>query len=48
MTDLVNTTKLGYKNVDREHDSIPSLMWYGPGGDKAEVEWLHNEKFGWC
>ncbi len=38
--------------VDRDKDSIPSLMWYGDGdgdGDgEAEVEWLANEKYCWC
>jgi hypothetical protein len=38
------------KVVDRENDSIASLMMHpnklGSGPDK--VEWLANEKFGWC
>lgn len=32
---------------DREKASICSLRWYGQGsGD--EVQWVCNEKFGWC
>ena len=30
--------------VEREEESITSLMWYGEG----EVEWVGNEKYGWC
>ncbi|MCJ1282919.1 hypothetical protein MMC26_002245 [Xylographa opegraphella] len=30
--------------VDRDEESITSLMWYGEG----EVEWVGNEKYGWC
>ncbi|EMR61635.1 putative lysine acetyltransferase protein [Eutypa lata UCREL1] len=33
--------------VDRDTDSIPSLMWYGGDGDQ-EVEWVANEKYCWC
>ncbi|KAK4442164.1 lysine acetyltransferase [Podospora aff. communis PSN243] len=32
--------------VERERESIASLMWYG-NGEKG-VEWFANEKFGWC
>ncbi|KAK7756749.1 hypothetical protein SLS62_001192 [Diatrype stigma] len=42
--------------VDRDTDSIPSLMWYGLPGDggeeegegEGEVEWVANEKYCWC
>ncbi|MCJ1414023.1 hypothetical protein MMC32_000348 [Xylographa parallela] len=30
--------------VERDEESITSLMWYGEG----EVEWVGNEKYGWC
>jgi GNAT superfamily N-acetyltransferase len=33
--------------VERETDSIASLMWYGTG-DESGVEWVANEKYGWC
>ena len=48
----------GAEVVHREEDSIASLMWYGDGeanegkrkGERqvAEVEWVGNEKYGWC
>lgn len=31
----------------REKESICSLRWYGKG-DGSDVEWVCNEKFGWC
>ena len=37
---------LGVVFVEREKDSIASLRWFGE--DKDEVEWIANEKFGWC
>jgi hypothetical protein len=37
----------GVKVHEREKASISSLRWYGEGsGDN--VEWVCNEKFGWC
>lgn len=33
--------------VQREHDSITSLQWYGEGCWK-DVDWICNEKYGWC
>lgn len=33
--------------VHRESESIASLLWYGEG-DWRELEWVGNEKFGWC
>ncbi|EGO58848.1 hypothetical protein NEUTE1DRAFT_78329 [Neurospora tetrasperma FGSC 2508] len=42
----------GYEMVERDMDSIPSLMWYGAegmeGGRTEDVEWVANEKYGWC
>ncbi|KAI9903878.1 hypothetical protein N3K66_000407 [Trichothecium roseum] len=35
------------KHVDRESDSIASLRWFGQGSTD-DVEWIANEKFGWC
>ena len=35
--------------VHREEESITSLMWYGDqDGVGEEVEWVGNEKYGWC
>ncbi|TVY48853.1 Lysine acetyltransferase [Lachnellula occidentalis] len=46
---LLKRTGLEYKFVDRENDSITSLMWYEDGkGDADSVEWVGNEKFAWC
>ena len=30
--------------VERESESITSLMWYG----SEEVDWIANDKYGWC
>ncbi|KIW06906.1 hypothetical protein, variant [Verruconis gallopava] len=42
----------GAKVIDRDNESIASLMWYGPrkttGPVADEVDWLGNEKYGWC
>jgi hypothetical protein len=45
--DIVSQLGLEHSEVEREEESIPSLMWYGEGsGD--DVVWAGNEKFGWC
>jgi hypothetical protein len=36
------------KVTDREMESIPSLRWYGGKEDSESVEWVANEKYGWC
>ncbi|KAF6823734.1 GNAT family protein [Colletotrichum musicola] len=41
---LVEEAGIPHEFVERETDSIASLMWYGDG----DVEWVLNEKFGWC
>lgn len=42
-------TGIGHKSVDREDEGICSLRWYGSGsGDEDSVEWIANEKYGWC
>ncbi|KAI1266081.1 hypothetical protein F5Y18DRAFT_36571 [Xylariaceae sp. FL1019] len=33
--------------VDREMESISSMMWYGPEKE-SDVDWFANEKFCWC
>ncbi|KAI0872934.1 hypothetical protein GGS24DRAFT_413742 [Hypoxylon argillaceum] len=49
---LIARCGLAHKFVDREVDSIPSLMWYGPKDEreegKAAVDWIANEKYCWC
>jgi hypothetical protein len=45
--ELVGKLGLEHSEVEREEESIASLMWYGEGnGD--DVVWVGNEKFGWC
>lgn len=38
--------------VDRDVESIASLMWYGEkvkeGPVNGWIDWLGNEKYGWC
>lgn len=36
-----------YSLVDREKESIASLMWYGDE-PTTSVDWVANEKFAWC
>lgn len=46
---LVQTLGVEHSEVQREQDSIASLMWYGPGsGGTENIEWVGNEKHGWC
>ncbi|KAH8593524.1 hypothetical protein B0O99DRAFT_627425 [Bisporella sp. PMI_857] len=47
--DLVARTGIEHENVEREKSSISSVLWYGEGEGTADsVEWIGNEKFGWC
>lgn len=47
--DLVERTGLKHESVEREAESIASLMWYGEGDGKVdEIKWVQNEKYGWC
>jgi GNAT superfamily N-acetyltransferase len=47
--EMVKKTGLDHSEVEREEESIASLMWYGEGSGKAdEIEWVGNEKYGWC
>ena len=34
--------------VHRDKESIPSLRWYGDKPSNGNVEWVLNEKYGWC
>jgi hypothetical protein len=44
---IVGKLGLEHSEVEREAESIASLMWYGEdNGD--DVIWVGNEKFGWC
>jgi hypothetical protein len=47
--DLVQKVGMEHTEVEREKESIASLRWYGPGsGGTKNIEWVGNEKFGWC
>ena len=47
--DMVERTGIQHRKVDREEESIASLSWFGEGSGKEDmVEWLGNEKYGWC
>lgn len=44
---LVEKLGLDHSEIEREEESIASLMWYGEGTGE-DVVWVGNEKFGWC
>jgi len=47
--EMLKCTGLEHSEVEREEESIASLMWYGDGSGKTdEIEWIGNEKYGWC
>jgi hypothetical protein len=46
---LIQRIDLQHSRVERESESIPMLMWYGEGDGKLDdLEWIGNEKYGWC
>ncbi|KAG9230819.1 putative lysine acetyltransferase [Amylocarpus encephaloides] len=46
---LLERSGVEHEVVQRENHSIPQLMWYGEGkGEGEDLEWICNEKFGWC
>lgn len=44
---IAGLASLQGKLVCREKTRIASLRWFGQGS-VSEVEWVDNEKFGWC
>ncbi|KAI1104062.1 hypothetical protein F4804DRAFT_342053 [Jackrogersella minutella] len=44
---LVELSGLQHRWVERDAESIPSMMWYG-AEDSREIEWVANEKYCWC
>ena len=47
--ELVEQTGVQHRKVEREQDGIASLLWYGKGSGKDDmIEWVGNEKYGWC
>ncbi|KJK67593.1 Acetyltransferase GNAT domain protein [Aspergillus parasiticus SU-1] len=46
---LIKQTGVPHRLEDRGEDGICSLRWYGEGsGQEDEIEWIGNEKYGWC
>lgn len=44
---LIGETGIQHRIVEREHEGIASLLWYGNGSGKEDtLEWLGNEKYG--
>ena len=47
--ELIERTGLQHCKVEREEESIASLLWYEGRSDEDEsVEWIGNEKYAWC
>ncbi|KXX76273.1 Lysine acetyltransferase [Madurella mycetomatis] len=44
---LIESCGIEYEFVDRDKESIASLMWYGEEST-AELDWVANEKYAWC
>jgi GNAT superfamily N-acetyltransferase len=46
---LVDRTGIQYRKKYREQEGVCSLLWYGEGkGTSDHVEWICNEKYGYC
>ncbi|KAL4957554.1 hypothetical protein BDW69DRAFT_156091 [Aspergillus filifer] len=46
---LVEIVGIDHQVEDREEEGICCLRWYGSGSGKPdEIEWVGNEKYGWC
>ena len=47
--ELIERAGIPHRTVEREEDGIASLLWYGEGSGKEDtLEWIANEKYGWC
>lgn len=46
--EMIKRTGISYRGEDRDEDGICCLRWYGEGHGEEEVEWIGNEKYGWC
>ncbi|KAI1336935.1 hypothetical protein F5Y15DRAFT_418502 [Xylariaceae sp. FL0016] len=44
---LLEQSGIAHQMVERDTDSIPSLMWYGDD-ETDNVEWVASEKYCWC
>jgi hypothetical protein len=38
----------GAQVIHRDEESIASLRWHGVKADRSKVQWVGNEKYGWC
>lgn len=46
---LVDRAGIQHRRIERDHEGIASLLWYGEGSGKEDtLEWLGNEMYGWC
>ncbi|KAI1779668.1 hypothetical protein F4818DRAFT_148766 [Hypoxylon cercidicola] len=45
---LIERSGLQHRWVERDAESIPSMMWYGDDEDVGDIEWVANEKYCWC
>lgn len=46
---LLTRMNIKHGRVERDKESIASLYWYGEGsGSVDDLEWVGNEKYGWC
>ncbi|KAJ4289425.1 hypothetical protein N0V88_006905 [Collariella sp. IMI 366227] len=44
---LIVKCGIEFEFVDRDKDSIASLMWYGEEATE-DIDWVANEKYAWC
>ncbi|KAI1095049.1 hypothetical protein F5B19DRAFT_397270 [Rostrohypoxylon terebratum] len=44
---LIERSQLQHRPVERDAESIPSMMWYG-AEDIKDIRWVANEKYCWC
>lgn len=46
---LVERKGILHRRIERDQEGVASLLWYGEGTGKEDtLEWLGNEKYGWC
>jgi hypothetical protein len=47
--ELIVRTGIEHRIVERGKEGIPSLLWFGEGGENQNgIEWIANEKYAWC
>ena len=46
---LILQTGLPHRVIERTDEGIASLLWFDEGsGSKDKIQWIGNEKYGWC